>query len=368
MTRRVDKINASIIRKIFDKAALMKNVVNLSIGQPDLPVPQNTKEAMVRAVMADKNSYTPSAGLKNLQDKILRKYSGLKCAESAIVTSGVSGGIFLSYACLLEEGDEIIILSPYFVMYPDLASFMNVKPVIVESHQDFSPDLAKIKRAITKKTKAIIINSPNNPTGYVWSKNELKELALIAKTNNLWIISDEVYEIFDYENKFETMAKYYDKTIILNGYSKSLALTGLRIGYAVGPREIIADMIKLQQYTFVCAPSIAQYGVEETIDSLKIVDMIKRFKKRRDFIYQELKDSFRISRPNGAFYYFIPLPKGLKAENFAEKCLQKKLLVVPGIAFTKNKGRQQYFRISYAVDEKILKKGMKIIKQVLKEI
>ena len=368
MTKRVNTIKASVISKIFDKAAAILDVVNLSIGQPDLPVSDITKQAMIKAIQNDKTGYTPSAGIKSLQEKILLRYKGMKFAESVIVTSGVSGGIFLAYASLLEEGDEIIVLSPYFVMYPDLASFMNIKPVIVETNSDFSPNLANIKKAITKKTKAIIINSPNNPTGYVLNKNELQAIAKIAKRNNLWIISDEVYETFDYEKRFETMGKYYDKTIILNGYSKNLALTGLRIGYAVGPKEIIADMIKLQQYTFVCAPSIAQYAVNDSLDLVSTKAMVDRFKKRRDLVYQQLKNVLNISKPAGAFYYFLPLPKNIKAEDFANKCLEYKLLVVPGIAFTKEGSKQEYFRISYAVDEKVLKKGLKIIKQVLLEL
>ncbi len=368
MTRRADSIKASVIRKIFDKAAMIKGVVNLSIGQPDLPVPEITKQAMIRAIQNNKTGYTPSVGLKSLQEKILSKYSGLKCAESVIVTSGVSGGIFLTYACLLEEGDEIIVISPYFVMYPDLANFMNIKPVIVESKTDFSPDLNKIKKAITKKTRAIIINSPNNPTGYILNENELKTIAKIARDNDLWIISDEVYEVFDYEKKFQTMAKYYDKTIVLNGYSKSLALTGLRIGYAVGPKEVIADMIKLQQYTFVCAPSITQYAVDETFNLMNVQKMVHCFKKRRNFVFKELNKNLKLLKPAGAFYYFIPLPTKIKSEFFVEKCLEKKLLVVPGEAFmTKEKG-QKYFRISYAVDEKTLKKGIKIIREVLKAL
>jgi len=364
MTRRVDYIKASIIRKSFDKAVSIKNVINLSIGQPDFPVPSSTKRAMIKAIKDDKAGYTPSAGIKSLRDKILSKYSGMKFAEGAIVTSGVSGGIFLVYAALLEEGDELIVLSPYFVSYPDIAGFLNIKPVIVSTNDDFSLNFENIKRAITPKTKAIIVNSPNNPTGHIFSGQEIKMLVDVAKENNLWIISDEVYEAFDYEKTFETIGKYYDKTIVLNGYSKSLALTGMRVGYAVGPKPVIDDMIKLQQYTFVCAPSIAQVGIDESVD---VVDSkkIARFKKRRDFVYDELKNVVKIGKPAGAFYYFIPLPKEITADDFVERCLSKKLLVVPGNAFMEGCDGQKYFRISYAVDEDTLKRGIKVIKSIL---
>jgi len=367
MTKRVSYIKASIIRKIFDKAAGLKDVINLSIGQPDLPVQNQIKQALIKAIKNDQTGYTPSAGIPALQEKILKRYSGLVFAEKTIITSGVSGGIFLTYASILEEGDELLVLSPYFVMYPDLASFMNIRPVIVESNSDFSPNFSEIEKAITKKTKAIIINSPNNPTGYVLNESELKKFAKIARQHNLWIISDEVYESFDYDKKFETMGKYYDKTIVLNGYSKSLALTGLRIGYAVGPKFIIDEMIKLQQYTYVCAPSIAQYAVSSTIGLIKNQSTIQLFKKRRDYVFKELSRVVEIQKPAGAFYFLIPLPKGVSSETFAEKCLEQKLLVVPGIAFTKPGSKQEYIRISYAVDNKTLKAGITIIKSLLNQ-
>jgi aspartate aminotransferase/aminotransferase len=231
MTKRIDSIQASAIRKVFDKAATLKNVINLSIGQPDFVVPEDTKKEMIKAITENKTAYTPSAGIPLLKEKILSKYKDQKFAESVIVTSGVSGAIFLTYSALLEEAEEIIVFDPYFVMYPDLAKFLNASPIIVKTNEDFSVNINNLEKAITSKTKAIIINSPNNPTGYVYNEKELKEIAEVAKKNNLWIISDEVYEDFDYDKRFISMGKIYDKTIVMSGYSKNLSLTGLRIGY-----------------------------------------------------------------------------------------------------------------------------------------
>jgi aspartate/methionine/tyrosine aminotransferase len=365
MTKRIDSIQASAIRKVFDKAATLKNVINLSIGQPDFVVPEDTKKEMIKAITENKTAYTPSAGIPLLKEKILSKYKDQKFAESVIVTSGVSGAIFLTYSALLEEAEEIIVFDPYFVMYPDLAKFLNASPIIVKTNEDFSVNINNLEKAITSKTKAIIINSPNNPTGYVYNEKELKEIAEVAKKNNLWIISDEVYEDFDYDKRFISMGKIYDKTIVMSGYSKNLSLTGLRIGYAVGPKEIIDEMTKLQQYTFVCAPSIAQFAVANSIDKLDLTVQIQKFKKRRDFVYENLKNNFKVIKPHGAFYFLIALPNGIETDFFIDKCLEKNLLIVPGYAFSK---KGNYFRISYAVNEDTLKKGIEILNETIVQL
>lgn len=359
MTKRIDCIKSSAIRKIMDKASQLDNVINFSIGQPDFGVPEYIKNSIKESLNNDQTSYTPSAGITSLRNKITNKHN----TEDAIVTSGVTAAIFLTYSALLEEGDELIILQPHFVVYPDLCKCLNANPVIVPTTNDFSPDINAIKQAITSKTKAILINHPNNPTGTIYDKQILQEIADLAGKNNLWIISDEVYETFDYENKFHSMKEFYDKCIILNGFSKNFAMTGLRVGYATGPKEVIQDMIKLQQYTFVCAPSIAQHAVDNNFNAEN--KAVQDFKKRRDFIYQELKDSFNTIKPEGAFYYFLQLPEKITGEEFAEKCLEKKLLVVPGEAFSTEKN---YIRISYATDFESIKRGVKLLKETLEEL
>jgi aspartate aminotransferase/aminotransferase len=357
MTKRVDCIHSSGIRKVFEKAASIKNIISFGIGQPDFHVPEEIKKSMINSINENKTGYTQSGGIAGLREKILKKYAGKKFAESAIVTSGVSGAIFLSYSALLEKGDELIVFDPYFVMYPDLCSFLGAKPVIVKTNKDFSINIENLKKAVTKKTKAIIINSPNNPTGAVYSRKELEEVVKVARKNKLWIISDEVYEDFDYDNKFTSIGELYDKSIVMSGFSKNFALTGLRVGYAVGPKKVIDDMTKLQQYTFVCAPSIAQHAVNENFN-LDIRKNIEKFKKRRDFVYEKLKGHFDVVKPSGAFYFFIRLPKGISGDKFVDKCLKEGLLVVPGSSFSKS---NNCFRISYAVGNKQLAKGIEIL-------
>lgn len=360
MTNRIECIKSSAIRKIMDKASQRSEVVNLSIGQPDFLVPKEVKDSLKKSIDDNYTGYTPSAGITGLRDKIIKKHN----TEDAIVTSGVTAAIFLTYSTLLEAGDELIIPEPYFVVYPDLCKFLNAKPVIVNTNKDFSLDIKAIESAITNKTKAIIINHPNNPTGKIYSQEELSELVQIANENDLWIISDEVYEAFDYENKFQSIKELYEKVIVLNGFSKNLSMTGLRIGYATGPREIIKDMVKLQQYSFVCAPSISQWAVLENFD-LKINETIEKFRKRRNRVYDKLNRHFNLTFPRGAFYFFLGLPKNVTGEEFADKCLENNLLIVPGEAFTKEKN---YVRISYATDPNTLDRGCEILIKTLNEM
>ncbi|MFH1521916.1 MAG: aminotransferase class I/II-fold pyridoxal phosphate-dependent enzyme, partial [archaeon] len=364
MTKRIDYIHSSKIRELFQQATKLKDAINFGIGQPDFAVPQQIKTDLIEAINSDKTGYTQTAGISELKEKIMSKYFPNKFAEDVLISSGVTGGLFLSYSAILEESDELIIFDPYFVIYPDMCNFLNAKPVIVKTNSDFTINVENLKQAISSKTKAILINSPNNPTGYVYLKEELGKIVEIARQNNLWIISDEIYEDFDYDKKFISVGKLYDKTIVLGGFSKNFALTGLRLGYVVGPKQIIDDMTKLQQYTYVCAPSIVQYAVAKNFN-INISSEINSFRKRRDIIYNLLKNSFEISKPQGAFYIYPKLPEGISATAFSEKCLENNLIVVPGSAFSKV---DDYFRISYATSEDELKRGAQILIKVVNEM
>lgn len=353
MSKRVDAIEESGIRKIFDKAATLKNVVNLSIGQPDFEVPSPVLEGIKKALDDGVTKYTPSAGLPELRSKIEAKYGFGK----SIITVGTSGAILLSYSTLLDPDDELIIFDPYFVIYPNMCKFLGVKPIYVKTNDDFSVDFGLLEKAITPKTKAIMVNSPGNPTGYVMSSSEVDKIVAVAKANDLWIISDEVYTDFDYDGKFVSFGGKYEKVVVLGGFSKNFALTGMRCGYAVAPSSVIDDMIKLQQYSFVCAPSAVQKGISDNFD-FDVSLLISKFKLRRDLIYNELKDKFNLVKPSGAFYYFIKVENG---SAFADKCISKGLMVVPGGPFSL---KDDHFRISYAVDDEELKKGIEILKSI----
>ncbi|MGM5484038.1 MAG: pyridoxal phosphate-dependent aminotransferase [Nanobdellota archaeon] len=356
MSERTQKIEASIIREIFSKAATKENLINLSIGQPDFPVPEQIKESIKDAIDSDKTRYTPSSGISDLKEEIRKKYSG---NNEVLITPGASAGLFLSFSSLFDKEDEVIIIDPYFVAYPNLLKFLDLKPVYAKTAKDYSLDIDEINSKITTKTKGIIINTPNNPTGAVYTKEQLQSLAEIAEKYNLYLISDEVYSQFDYSGNFKTLGNIYSKAIVINGYSKKYAMTGLRMGYVYAPEEIINEMTKLQQFTFVCAPSICQESLVEKTDIFMLQET-EDLRRKRDYIYKELKEHYDIVKPDGAFYFYIRL-NNMKGKDFCEKCLENNLLTVPGIAFSQE---DNAFRISYAVDFEILEKGVETLKKL----
>lgn len=361
-TERMSWIKSSEVRKAFAKAAEFPDLINLSIGQPDVGVPEEIKKSMIDAIQDDKTRYTQSAGLASLKEKVLNKY---KNAEDVIITSGAFGGIVLSFSVLLDYDDELLVLDPYFLAYPDLCGFLGAKPKIVECNDDFSVNFDNLENAVGDKTKAIIINTPGNPTGHVIGKEEMGKLVEFAKKHDLWIISDEVYEDYDYDGKFVSAAEFdYKKIVVLSGFSKNFSMLGLRIGYAVGSKEFIDQMTTLQQYTFVCAPSISQHGVDDNFD-LDISKRIETFKHRRDFVYDKMKDHFEVVKPSGAFYFFVKLPNGITSKEFCGKAIEHGVLVVPGFPFSK---KDDHFRMACTVDVKVLDEGIKKLIETLEDM
>jgi len=359
----MQKFDSSGIRKVFDLASKLKKPINLSIGEPDFNVPAEIKNEVCKAIKNNKNKYTQTAGIPVLREKIALKLKHenkiITHAENVIVTSGTSGALHLLFHVLLNPGDEVIIIDPYFVIYKQVPQLSGAKVKTISSYPDFSLPVLKIEKAITSKTKMVIINSPNNPTGKVYKEEELKNLVDVLKKKDILLISDEIYEKFTYECEHVSPASIYKNTITLNGFSKAYALTGLRVGYAAGPKDIISEMIKLQQYTYVCAPSISQYAALKAlkVDTKKLV---LEYKKRRDLMYKGLRENFKIEKPEGAFYVFPKVPKG-SAENFAKKAIAKNLLIVPGGVFS---FKDSHFRISFAAALKDLKQGIKILNEL----
>ena len=365
LSKRIQKIESSGIRKVFDLAAKNKGkYVNFSIGQPHFDAPKKLKISAQKAISDNCNSYTPTKGILKLREEIsknLRETRKIKTnPDNIIVTAGTSGAIFLLFSSIFDPGEEVILPDPYFVMYQQVLNFLGVKIKYLDTYPDFHINPEKLEKLISPKTKAIILNSSNNPTGAVYTKKEIEKVIKIAKKNDLLIISDEIYDAYDYDRNFFSPASIYEKTIILSGFSKSHSITGWRIGYAYGPSKIIEAMNKLQQYTFVCAPSFSQYAMLGNIESIPKKE-IANYKKKRNFVYENLKDLYKINIPEGAFYAFIKIPKDQK--NFIEKLLKNNLLVVPGEVFSQKKG---YFRISFAVLDEELKKGIEILKKAVK--
>jgi len=283
---RMARIDASGIRKVFDLAARMKNPVNLSIGQPDFDIPDNIKEAAIEAIRRGENKYTVTQGIEELRRRVaehLKSEYGWR-PEGVLITSGVSGALLLALLVLVNEGDEVLIPDPYFVMYKHLVNLCGGVPVFVDTYPDFHITAEKIEPRITDRTKLLLLNSPSNPTGIVDSAREMKEIAGLSARRNLFVITDEIYSTFCYDGPYPSLISHMRQNVLLiTGFSKSHGFTGWRLGYAAGPEKIIEEMTKLQQYSFVCAPSMVQWAGLEAFET-DMTAYREAYKKKRDII------------------------------------------------------------------------------------
>ncbi len=361
---RASKIDASGIRKVFALAASLKDPINFSIGQPDFDVPEPLKEEAIKAIRAGQNKYSQTAGDAVLKKRIAGRIKNeFGWSEPAIlITSGVSGGLLLAFLALINPDDEVIIPDPYFVIYKHVINMLGGRCVFVDSYPNFELPIEKIADAITNKTKMIILNSPCNPTGVVYSERQIKALAKIAAEKDVLVMTDEIYEKFCYDGECPSIADYFEKTLLLRGFSKSYAMTGWRLGYiAAGEslKDVVEAMTKIQQYTFVCAPTPCQKAAIAALD-YEISDLVDAYRKKRDLLYDGLKDKFELVKPGGAFYAFIKAPGG-SGSNFVEKAIANNVLIIPGNVFSE---KDTHFRISYATSDDKIEQGVEILRSL----
>jgi aspartate/methionine/tyrosine aminotransferase len=362
VSRRAMGVDASGIRRVFDLAAKLPDPINLSIGLPDFDVPEAVKAAAVAAIEAGSNRYTQTQGIAPLRDRLHRDLSaefGRDVGE-VLITSGVSGGLMLAMLAIVDPGDEVIFLDPYFVMYRHLLTLTGGVPVPVDSYPSFRFDADRVSAAVTPRTKAIILNSPSNPTGIVMTPAEVAAAVEVAQRHGLLLISDEIYEPFLYDagaKGLPSAARTYENTLVLRGFSKSHAMTGWRLGYAFGPAVVVAQMAKLQQYTFVCAPSPLQVAAVTALD-VPMTEAVERYRRKRDIICDGLSPAFEIVRPQGAFYVFPKAPGGRSATDFVAAAIERNVLIIPGNVFS---GRDTHFRLSYATSDEKLRLGVAVL-------
>jgi len=360
ISERMHQIDASGIRKVFDLAANMTNPVNLSIGQPHFDTPEPIKEAFKNAIDEGYNAYSQTQGIKPLLERLQENIDETYHHDdrNVFISSGTSGALMLALCTLINPGDEVIVFDPWFVMYKHLTTLAGGKVVEIDTYPDFQIDLDKVRAAITDRTKVILFNSPSNPTGSVASVEEVKGLAKLAAEKDIALISDEIYHQFCYDKPFVSPASFNDQTIVIDGFSKSHSMTGHRVGYCHGPQHLIQQMLKLQQFTFVCAPHPAQWAALKACD----VDMsaeVEQYKKKREFMLSELSD-YDIRGSDGAFYLFVKAPWGTGAE-FVTKAIARNLLIIPGNVFS---SQDTHFRISYAAEQETLQRGVEILKEL----
>ncbi|MCE9547248.1 MAG: pyridoxal phosphate-dependent aminotransferase [Planctomycetia bacterium] len=361
---RTRAFDSSGIRKVFDLAAKLTDPINLSIGQPDFGVPLEVQNAAIEAIRGGKNGYALTQGMPVLRDKLQAQVDAAfnHPDRRVIVTSGTSGGLVLAMWSLVNPGDEVIVFDPFFVMYESLVKLIGGKCVLIDTYPDFQIDVERVAAAITPRTKLILLNSPANPTGVVASPAVVRQLAELAAERNVVLLSDEIYREFCYDEPFLTPASFNPDTLVIDGFSKSHAITGWRLGFAHGPRAIIDAMIKLQQYTFVCAPQPAQWAGAVAMD----IDMSGHaadYRRKRDLLVAGLADDFELVTPGGAFYAFPKAPRGTATE-FVARAIERGLLIIPGNVFSR---RDTHFRISYAADDAVIRRGIDVLQKLARE-
>ena len=361
IAERMHKIEASGIRKAFDMSKSMKDPINLSIGLPDFDVPEPAKSAACDAINRGHNAYTVTQGIPELRGRIQadvdREFG--HDDRQVLITSGTSGALLLALCAVVNPGDEVIVFDPYFVMYNNLVALAGGTAVLVDTYPDFRIDPERVASAISPRTKCIIVNSPANPTGVVASADEMNALALLCRERDVLIVSDEVYRLFCYDHPFASPATWNADVLVVDGFSKAYGMTGWRLGFAHGPGRLIQEMAKLQQFSFVCAPSMVQYAGVIALDQ-DMTDQVDAYRRKRDAVVEALSESFELALPEGAFYAFPRAPWGTATE-FVAEAIRRNLLIIPGNVFSR---RDTHFRISYAVDDRTLQSGLEVLREL----
>jgi aspartate aminotransferase/aminotransferase len=356
-------VEMSGIRKVFELGRSLKNPINLSIGQPHFDVPQPIKDAAKAAIDAGKNGYTVTQGIAELRERLMadirKKYPHPD--RDVIVTSGTSGALMLAILAVVNPGDEVVAADPYFVMYPNMVTLAGGVFVGVDTYPTFQIDPDKLIAACTPRTKMILLCSPANPTGAVISPAAMKAVAEFAQKRGILLVSDEIYKAFHYDAKPRSPAEFDQDVLVVEGFGKTYGMTGWRLGYAHGPKRLIDEMMKLQQSTFVCAPSMVQWAGLAACD-FDVSGIVADYKRKRDLLAAGLRGAFEFELPGGAFYLFPKVPHGT-ATDFVTAGIQHNLLVIPGNVFSK---RDTHFRISYAATDETLHRGIEVLTRMAK--
>lgn len=391
ISKKYEKISPSITLAITAKAKAMikegKDVKSFGAGEPDFQTPEAIREEAKYVIDNKSIGYTSSSGIIELKNEICKKFkrdNNLDYKpENIVVSNGAKHSLFNTIQAILNEGDEVIIPAPYWVSYVELVKMAGGIPVILETKEEngFQIEIDELRKMVNENTKAIMINSPNNPTGAVYSDEVLKDIANLVLEKDLFLISDEIYEVLLYESKHKSIVsldpRIKDQTIIINGVSKAYAMTGWRIGYLACNKDLAKTITNIQSHATSNPNTIAQYAAAKalTLDQEIIDDMVDTFGKRRDFMYETISkiDKLSCKKPKGAFYIMMNIEEIIGSKlngvdingsmDFANYLLDEALVaVVPGIGF----GADQFVRLSYATDMDTIKEGLKRIEKAIK--
>jgi aspartate aminotransferase/aminotransferase len=362
VSRRAAAFDSSGIRKAFDLAAKLDDPINLSIGQPDFEMPPAARDAAKAATDAGRNGYTPTQGIAALRERLeadARRETG-QPDRRLCVTSGSSGALVLALMALVDPGDEVIVFEPAFVMYRPLVEFLGGRVVPIDTSPSFRIDVERVAAAITPATRAILLNTPANPTGFVADADTVRDLARLAESRGVTLVSDELYRSYCYDAAFHSPALHSEQVVVIDGFSKSHAMTGWRVGWVHGPKPVVDACTMLQQYTFVCAPQVGQWAALAALDAPMDLPLAE-CRRKRDKLMAGLEGHYRFVQPGGAFYLYPEAPGG-SGKAFAERAVdQEKLLVVPGNVFGQ---ADSHFRIAYTVSDTMLDRGIAALRRL----
>lgn len=384
IAKTVEEMPPSGIRKFFDIASEMKDIISLSVGEPDFVTPWNVREAAISSIERGYTHYTSNHGNPALR-KLITKYLcerygiGYDWKSQTIVTVGASEALDLAFRSIIEPGDEILVPAPSYVSYMPGVSFAGGVAVPVETKEcdNFTVTPQALENAITSKTKAIILPYPNNPTGAIMTKEQLEAITGIIEKHDLFVISDEIYSELTYGGRHCSIASFpnmYGRTVVINGFSKAFAMTGFRLGYAAGPEDMIAAMVKIHQYFMLCAPTASQHAGEEALrhemdtDFAQVSKMVADYNRRRTFVYNSFqKMGLSCFEPRGAFYVFPNISgMGMTSEEFCHKLISEKhVACVPGTAF--GAAGEGFMRCSYASSMENLKEAVRRIAEFVEK-
>lgn len=381
LSDKVTSLKPSGIRKFFDIVSEMKDAISLGVGEPDFDTPWFIRDEGIYSLEKGRTFYTSNAGLKDLRREIAnyikRKHNiNYDPENEVIVTVGGSEAIDIGLRAVINPGDEVIIPQPSYVSYEPCAILANAKPVIIElkEENEFRLTPQELLSAITEKTKVLILPFPNNPTGAIMEKEDLEKIAKIAVEKDLLVMSDEIYSALTYKDRHVSIAELdgmKERTILINGFSKAYAMTGWRLGYACGPKDIIKQMTKIHQFAIMCAPTTSQYAAVEALKKgdEAVEQMRNSYNQRRRFLMTAFKEmGLECFEPYGAFYVFPCIKEfNMTSEEFATKLLmEEKVAVVPGTAF--GDCGEGYLRISYAYSLDNLKEAVSRIEKFVKKL
>jgi aspartate/methionine/tyrosine aminotransferase len=364
---RLAKFDSSLFQNAFRRQQKLKNPIDLSVGLPGGPTPQHIKDAGIRAIQEDHTVYTPVSGIPELRRAIankLAKDNNISASEASVtVVPGLTAGMLITYLALLSPGEEVLVMDPCYPSYHYLVPLAEGILKRVPTLHNFQLDFEAIERNITPKSKIIIINTPNNPTGAVYPKEDLVRLAEIAKKYDLLVISDEMYESFVYEGEHFSIGSIYPKTLTMNGFSKAYSMTGWRLGYIQGPQPLIDHINSLQQYAIFSSSSIAQYAALAALSQPTLPR--DSYVQKRQLINTELRAlGYDVQGNDGAYYTFFKVPNGQTDLEFIDKAADHNLLLLPGRAFSQE---ENYVRLSYGGRIEDVEQGLAIIKKITEE-